>query len=169
MTAMRALALIVVAVVGCSSPGAREAPDLAGASCMFASTGASVAAESCAATVCHPVGAGFESVSVTTSATFHGSFDVDGSLAVRSYTVAELRSFDILLDANGKKYAAGKGLSGRVIAGSSAALTIASVTEPSGAGCGSGVHGSATATLVEYDPATGMPTGSGVVGVTLGF
>jgi hypothetical protein len=115
------------------------------------------------------MGAGFESVNVATAATFHSSFDVAGALANRSYTVAELRSFDVLLEANGKHYAAGKGISGSTIAGSSAALTVTSVTEPSGMPCNGSAHGSATAMLVEYDPASGMPTGTGVVSVTLGF
>jgi hypothetical protein len=174
MRAMRILALlagiaVAVAVAGCSSPAGRGAPDASAMGCTFASTGASVAAESCTAAVCHPMGAGYESVNVATSSTFHSSFDVDGALAMRSYAVGELRSFDVLLSANGKQYAAGKSISGTVIAGSSATLTVTSVTEPSGMPCNGSAHGSATAMLVEYDPASGMPTGTGVVSVTLGF
>jgi hypothetical protein len=168
MRRMRVLALLV-AVAGCSAPARREAPDLGAMGCTFASTGASVAAESCMAAVCKPATAGYESVNVSTSATFHSSFDVDGTLATRSYTVGELRSFDVLLEANGKHYAAGKAASGKMIAGSSATLTITSVTEPSSMPCDGTAHGSATTMLVEFDPTTGTPTGTGVVSVTLGF
>jgi hypothetical protein len=165
------LAVAVGAAVGsgCSSPAGRGVPDGSAMGCTFASTGASVGAESCTAAVCHPTGAGYESVNVATSSTFHSSFDVDGALALKSYAVGELRSFDVLLSANGKQYAAGKSISGRIIAGSSATLTVTSVTEPSAMPCDGTAHGSASAMLVEYDPGSGMPTGTGVVSVTLGF
>ncbi|MGZ3443775.1 MAG: hypothetical protein ACXVDD_29845, partial [Polyangia bacterium] len=86
----------------------------------------------------------------------HARFNVDGMIALRTYTSAELLEIDVGVTVNGVDYRA-ESMYG------SATLTISDVVARPSAdpGCDGVMHGSATASLVELDDGDG---GGQVVG-----
>ena len=154
---MRLLFLVLCA--GCSS-GSSASPDLAPV-CGYTVSGDVTGAGGCTyEDLCHPTSNDYEAVTVL-GANLTSHFYVDGVFTVRSYSAAEMRLIDIRYDVGAKQYAAHKDL-----ADSTASITIDALIAPKSNPCDGVAHGTATATLVEFD---GTTAGSGRVTMALRF
>jgi hypothetical protein len=119
--------------------------DMSG-SCTFVFSGDATLTVACRPFLCHPTGGSYESLDlagpVDNTYLAHAAFNVDGALAIKSYTNAELMQVDVGLTVNGVRYLV-NGPFG------TASLTITDVTQPSADPCDGTAHGSAQASLVE--------------------
>ena len=149
----------MAAVVGGCSSGItapadlRVASDLSAAAsdlasgCTLTYSGDAAATIDCRVFLCHPAGT-TEYLDITgpidnpTEANAH--FNVDATYAVRSYTTADLSSFDAGIVLGGKRYSLQPTTPGATVT-----LTIDSVAEPTTDPCTGVAHGSAQTTLVE--------------------
>jgi hypothetical protein len=169
-------ALLLAAVVGGCSTGITAPADLSAAadlsagagdmasSCIFVFGGDVSLTTSCRPFLCHPTGGGNNYDSVSLAGPFpdnpyyaHAQFNVDGMIALRAYTSAELLEVDVGVTVNGVDYRAEK------IFGS-ATLTISDVVARPSAdpGCDGVMHGTVMASLVEVvDVDGGQGTGPG--------
>jgi hypothetical protein len=167
------IVLLLALLAGCSSSSSTSGasdlaapPDLTMA-CMMGATGDATLASDCRVSLCHPTSNDYESISSigpVAQPIAHLLFEVNGVFALRSYVAADLRAFDADVASNGKHYAANDAL-----AGSSVTATITALTAPVTTPCDGIPHGTATATLIEYDQSTGMATGTGRATMTVSF
>jgi hypothetical protein len=176
-------AVVLVAVCGCStgitapmdlSAGSGSDLSAAGASdmssCTLTYSGDASATVACRVFLCQPTPGTMEWLDITgpidnpTQSSSH--FIVDGKLAVRSYTAAQLSSFDAAVLLGGKYYSLQPTTPGAAVA-----LTVESVAEPTSDPCTGIAHGSLQTTLAEQvtDDAGGSANGPGRVTLNARF
>jgi hypothetical protein len=171
--------LALVLVAGCSSSSTpagggdlavpadlTTADDLAEAPCTVSVSGDVTVTESCMRLLCHAMSTPPYDELTLNSGSMISHFAADGGFTARSYAVADLKSFTIDFHSGGKSYQAYKNSNSTVVG--TAAITVTNLG-PFVSGCApTEMHGTATATAVEYDPSTGM-TGAGSVTVAFAF
>lgn len=157
---MRSLLLLLLVAAGCGD----TAPAQMMSACKQTFTGDESASFDCIHSLCTPTGYSFISLD-STGHVFHLTLS-DALFAVGSYADGDLSESSTLSTSSaGKNYEAHAGK--MPIPGQSIRLTLTEVKQPVQS-CDGVVHGSLTATLVEYDSAT-LTAGPGRVNAAITF